>query len=165
MTAPLPTAIPADGYVKSTFVSALASVTVPTATELNAGTDLQCYLSELTPGTDQSSIADQRICQTQDFERPGRKKESLEVTYVYQGQDPAAADNEAQATLAEGTAGYLAVRWGAPHAAAWAANDLADVWPFTAGVAMKMPPEADGILRIKQKLFITNVVQRDVEVA
>lgn len=165
MTAPLPTAVPADGNVKATYVAALADVTAPTATELNAGTDLQCYFSELAPGTEQGSIADQRICQTQDFERPGRVKETLEITYVYQGQDLAAADNEAQATLAKGTVGYLAARWGAAHDTAWAADDVADVWPFTAGVPVKMPPEADGLLRIKQKLFITNVVQRDVEVA
>jgi hypothetical protein len=163
MTSPLPTAIPADGNVKVTYVVSIASPSAPAASELTAGTsiDLQCYLNEFSPGTDQGSIPDQRICQTQDNERPGRKKETLEVTYVYQAQSPAATDNKAQATLAEGTAGYIAARWGMAQATAWAAGQYADVWTVTAGVPVKMPPEADGLLRIKQKLFVTNTVQRD----
>lgn len=159
----------ADGNVKVTFVPTLTSTTAPSAAELNGGTavDLSCYLTAdgYAPGVDESVITDDRLCSTQTFEKPGRYSDSLEMTYVFRQQDASGTDNKAFHTLAHLTTGYIVVRWGATYSDAFAATDVVDVIPVQAGIQRKQPPEANSVLKIMQKMFITNTVERDAVVA
>jgi hypothetical protein len=158
----------ADGNLKVLWVTTIADTSAPTVTELTAGTviDLSCYLTAdgFTPGTDEQVINDDRLCSTQTFEQVGRFMDSLQIAYVYRAQDVAGTDNKAFHTLKRGTAGYVVTRWGQTHSDAVASTDVVDVYPATCGQQRKNPPEANSVLRITQKIFVTGAVQRDVAV-
>lgn len=168
MTQPVPTSIPADGSVKVLWVPVIADPTAPTVTELTAVgvVDLSCYLTDdgWTPATDEQVSTDNRLCSRQTFERIGRFTDSLDIVYVYQGQALAAGDNLAFATLLHRELGNIVSRWGADYEVPIAAADLVDVAPAECGVQKKQAPEANGRLRIMQKIFIRNTVHRSVAV-
>jgi hypothetical protein len=166
MTQPVPTSIAADGSVKVLWVPVIADTAAPTIDELTAPevVELSCYLTDdgFDPSLDEQVSTDNRLCSRQTFERRGRHTYGMNLIYVYQGQDLAAADNKAHATLAPGEEGNLVQRWGADYEDAVEVGDRVDVWPAQAGEQMKNPPEANARLRMGQRLFITNRVHKDV---
>lgn len=162
-----PVSIPADGSLKVVWVPTIADVENPTQAELTAGSvvDLSCYLTAdgFTPGTDEQTITDDRLCSRQTFEQPGRFTDTLEITYVH--NPDSAGNNVAYTTLPRGTTGYVVARWGVDFEDALATGDIVDVYPAKAGVQRKAPPEANSVLKTMQKIFVTGAVQRDVTVA
>lgn len=168
MSDQVPLSIPADGSLKVLWVPAIADVTEPTLDELTDVTviDLSCYITAdgWTPGTDEQVSTDDRLCSRQTYERRGRFTDTLEITYVYQGQEMAATDNKAFSTLRAGELGFVVARWGADFELPMAVADLVDVYPAECGVQRKQPPEANGRLKIMQKIFIRSSTQRDVAV-
>jgi hypothetical protein len=164
----VPTSIPADGSLKVLWVPAIATPAEPTITEVTAVTvvDLSCYITAdgWTPATDEQVSTDDRLCSRQTFERRGRFTDSLQVTYVYQGQEPAALDNKAQSTLRAGELGFIVARWGMDYEPDMEIGDIVDVYPAECGVQQKQPPEANGRLKIMQKIFIRSNTRRDVAV-
>lgn len=159
----------ADGNVKITFHPTLGSITAPSAAELNgaAAVDLSCYLTAdgFTPGSNESVITDDRICSVQTFEKPGRYSDTLSLMYVYRQQDAAGTDNKAFHSLTHLAIGFIVARWGRPYTDAYAAGHIVDVIPIQAGIPIKQPPEANSVLKIAQRMFITNNVQRNKTVA
>lgn len=168
MTQPVPTSIPADGSVKVLWVPTIADTSAPTLDELTAAEviDLSCYLTDdgFAPAVDEQVSTDNRLCSRQTFERRGRFTYSLNITYVYQGQDLAADDNQAFATLRPAELGYIVSRWGADFEDPIEVGDLVEVWPAECGEQMKQPPEANGRLRLMQRIFVRNSVAKDVAV-
>lgn len=162
-----PISISADGSLKVAWVPTIADVENPTQAELTAGSviDLSCYLTAggFTPNTDEQVITDDRLCSRQTFERPGRFTDTLEVMYVH--NPDSAGNNVAYTTLAYLTSGYIVSRWGVDYETAFATGDIVDVIPAQAGIQRKSPPEANSVLKVAQKIFITGEVQRDVVVA
>lgn len=165
MSDQVPQSVSADGNLKVLWVPAIADTTAPTIDEVTAAevVELSCYLTAdgWTPGTDEQVSNDDRLCSKQTYEKRGRYTDTLQVTYVYQGQEPEATDNKAQATLAEGETGFVVARWGADYSQAMETGDIVDVYTVECGIPMKQAPEANGRLRIMQKLFVTNKTQRD----
>lgn len=158
---------PADGNVKVVWVTTIADTAAPSATELNAVTsiDLSCYLTAdgFTPGLDEAVIADDRLCDTETFEQPGRSQRTLSVTYI--DNSNTADDNDAYETLVPGTAGYIVVRRGKAYAGDFTATtDKVDVWPVKCGKQNDLPPEANSVLKVSQKLFVTGAVEQRVAV-
>ncbi len=162
-----PASVPNDGNVKVAYVTTIANTAAPTVAELTAGStkDLSCYLTAegLTPGTDEQVTPDDRLCSRQTFERRGRFTNTMEIGYVH--NPTSAPNNVAYTTLDPGVSGYLVVRWGTAYETAFAAGDIVDVYPITAGEQRKSPPTANSVLTAMQKLFVTNTVQKDVTVA
>jgi len=159
---------PADGNVKVVWVPTIAVTTAPTVAELTGASvvDLSCYLSAdgFTPGLDEQVISDDRLCDTETFEQPGRSSRTLSVTYI--DNSNTAEDNDAYDTLVPGTAGYIVVRRGIPYATAFVATtQKVDVWPVKCGKRSDMPPEANSVLKTSQKLFVTGRVQERKAVA
>lgn len=170
MTQPLavPRSIPADGSVKVLWVPVIADLDQPTMGELVNGAviDLSCYLTDdgWQPNLDEQVSTDDRLCSRQTFERRGRFTYSLDLVYVYQGQDLSAADNRAYATLRPGELGYVVARWGADYEIPLEEGDLVEIWPAECGEQQKQPPEANGRLRLMQKIFIRDRVRKDAAV-
>lgn len=163
-----PTSVPADGSVKVVFVSALADTAEPLVAEATAAgaIDLSCYLTAdgLNMSTDEQTITDDRLCSRQTFEQPGRFSDAMEVGYVYDPQNAVTTEDLAYKTLKRGVKGFLIIRWGADYEAALTAGDVVDVVPVTWGIQRKQTPEANSVLKVMQKPFITGSVQRDVEI-
>ena len=163
-----PTAINADGSLKVVWVPTIAVASAPTVAEVTgvSAIDLTCYLTAdgFTPATDEQSITDDRLCSRQTFEGRGRFQDSLNIAYVYQAQGNP-TDNKAYETLVAGALGFVVARWAADFEDPLVAADVVDVYPAEAGVQMKAPPEANSKLRVTQKIFIRDAVQRDVAIA
>lgn len=157
----------ADGNVKVVFVPAIADTSAPTVTELTAtgAVDVSCYLTAdgWTPGLDEQTVTDERLCSTATYEQPGRSQRSLDIKYVENPGDD--TNNKAATSLTKGTKGFFVVRRGPEQSTEFAEDDVVDVWPVTMGAQAKQPPEANSVLQIAQKAFVTGEVQQDVTVA
>jgi hypothetical protein len=152
---------PADGNVKVAWVVTIANTTAPTAAELTAGSvvDVSCYLTAdgFTPALDEQVIIDQRLCDTATFEKPGRAQRSLNVRYI--DNSNTALANVAFTTLIPNLAGFFVVRRGMTYTTAFAAAQKVDVWPVQCGQYSDEPPEANSVLKVAQKMFVTDAVQ------
>lgn len=162
-----PASVTSDGMVKAAWVPTLADPENPALSEVTALSveDLSCYLTDSgwTPGTNEETVNDPRLCSRQVFARAGRFTDTLQLTYVYNPLVP--ADDVARLTLAHLTEGYIVVRWGDNYDDPFQAGDIVDVYPVQCGVQMKQPPTANTPLTIQQTMHITAPgVQRDVVV-
>jgi hypothetical protein len=160
---------PADGNQKVLLVPAIADLEAPTVTELTAAgvVDVSCYLTGdgFTPSLSEQVITDERLCSKQTFEQPGRSQYGLEVVYIDNTNAPnAATDNKAKETLEPGTAQYLVVRRGKDFESAIATGDKVTIYPIKPGKYNEMPGEANSVLKIGQKLFVTGEVRTSVAV-
>lgn len=162
-----PAATAADGNIKIVWVPTIADPTAPTATEVTAGTavDLTCYLtaSGWNPSLDEQVINDDRLCSVQTFERRGRFSRGLSLTFT---RSPGSAtDDKAYETLVPGTSGFIVERVGTDVDTALAASQEVWVWPVQAGARNPLPPEANGVVRVTQRMFVTGPTIEDAEIA
>lgn len=160
---------PADGNQKVLLVAAIADTSAPTVAELTAAgvVDISCYLTGdgFTPSLSEQVIADERLCSKQTYEQPGRSQYGLEVAYIDNTNSPnMATDNKAKDTLVPSAAQYLVVRRGKDFAAAVVATDKVTVYPIKPGKYNELPGEANSVLKIGQKLFVTGEVKTSVAV-
>jgi hypothetical protein len=161
-------ATPADGNVRAVLVTAIADTAAPkTATELNAVStvDISCYLTGdgFTPSLSEQVISDERMCSTQTYEQPGRSQYGLEVVYIDNTNSPTmATDNKAKDTLVPGSSQFLVVRRGKAFNAAFVVGDKVTVYPIKPGKYNELPGEANSVLKIGQKLFVTGEVKTSV---
>lgn len=156
---------PADGNVLVKLVPAIADTDAPkVATELNAAgaVDISCYLTGggYKPSLSEQVITDERLCTTQTYEQKGRSQRGLEVEYIDNTNSPNATTfNKAKDTLIPSAAMFLVVRTGLPYDTALAAGQKVTVYPITAGEYNELPPEANSVLKLAQKLFVTGKVK------
>jgi len=156
---------PADGNVLVKLVAAIADTSAPkVATEINAvgSVDISCYLTGggYKPSLSEQVIQDERLCTTQTYEQKGRSQRGLEVEYIDNTNSANQTTfNKAKDTLIPGTAQYLVVRTGLPYTTAAAAGQKFSVYPITPGEYNELPPEANSVLKIAQKLFVTGQVK------
>lgn len=144
-----------DGNIKVTWVtgdSSVASVSAPTATELNGGVDLQERITRDGLGIEpeQEAVDNTSLASRKETEDAGTVKESIELTYK---RAESSGDDTAYNTLAPGTLGFLAVRRNLPHETAWAAGQEAEIYPVRCGERRRQPPELNTPQTIVQKMF------------
>lgn len=161
-----PAAVPADGNQAVWWVPAIADVNNPTVAELTAPSviDASCYLTAegWTPGVDEQTINDERLCSTATYEQPGRIQHTLAISYVHNPDSP--ADNELYLALTRLTTGYFVARIGVPYDQPVAAGDIVDIYPAKMGYRAKQPGTANSVLTVNQKPFITGPVVQDAVV-
>jgi hypothetical protein len=156
---------PADGNVLAKLVAAIADTSAPkVATEINAAgsVDISCYLTGggYKPSLSEQVITDERLCTTQTYEQKGRSQRGLEVEYIDNTNSANQTTyNKAKDTLIPGTAQFLVVRTGLPYTTAAAVGQKFSVYPITPGEYNELPPEANSVLKIAQKLFVTGQVK------
>ncbi|WBQ03024.1 phage tail tube protein [Kribbella sp. CA-293567] len=152
---------PADGNVKALWVPSILNPEAPTLVELTAGTvkDFSCYLTAdgWTPGLDEQVIADSRLCEIETFEQPGRVARTLTSTYI--DNSNTALPNDAFNTLIPGSVGNWVTRRGKAWDLPIIAGDKVDIWPTKCGQYSDLPPEANSVLKVAQKQFITSRVR------
>lgn len=152
---------PADGNVKVLWVPTILNPDAPTLLELTAGAvkDFSCYLTAdgWTPALDEQVIADSRLCEVETFEQPGRVSRTLATTYI--DNSNTALPNEAFATLIPGSVGNWVTRRGKAYDLPIISTDKVDVWPTKCGQYSDLPPEANSVLKVAQKQFITGRVR------
>jgi hypothetical protein len=160
-----PTAVAADGNVRIFWVSTI-TLAAPTVAQLTAGTELSYYLTPdgFAPATDEQEVTDDRLADTQSYENRGRRRFTLgTLRYV---TNPAAPTHDVAATtLVDDAAAYLVVRWGVDADTAWVAGQLVDIFPVKMGFQNPQPPEANSVLHVTQRIFVTGAARQRVAVA
>lgn len=150
----VPPGIIGDGMVKVSWITTFSGTL--TAVAANAGVDLTCYFTSdgFNRTMSQDAVADDRLCSTQSGEDPGRYKETLDLTYVWDQQNVVPTDNLAYTTLVPGVKGFLVVRYGILFSTAYVAAKKVDVIAVTAGRQQRLPVAQNEKLKIMQKMFI-----------
>lgn len=158
----LPASVPVEGTRRVVFITGtVEDIESITAGEIASGTDVSCYItgSGWQPTGDQATIADPRLCSSQDFERPGRKTKSLTIQYTYNLAEP--TEDEARVDLAEGTEGILVnILQKDEDEDDIEVGDWYEAWPVKLGEQMVMPPETNAIDRITQRAFVSGDVAK-----
>jgi hypothetical protein len=141
-----------DGNVKVTYCVTLSSITAPTATQLNAGVDLQTVLTKegLDIAPEQTAVDNTNLSSTSETERAGTTKYTINLTIKRQ---IALIDDIGYNTLVEGQDGFLAIRRNLAHGTAWAAAQLAEIYPVQCGVQKDQPPKLNEPQTFMSQLF------------
>ena len=150
---------PADGRIKTAIVTTIADPENPTVSELQAGTDISCYitLGGFAYTTSQATISDQRECSDQDYQRPGRKSVSdASITFIDNTNSELYQEfNECATATAEGTTGYIVRRRGLPASEDWAADQTVTVIPVVFGEKQLVAQEENGVQASLAPFFVT----------
>lgn len=167
MTLVIPASVSTNGTVRAVFMPTVADLEEPTLVEIAAvsSLDFSCYATGdgIAAETSENNVEDPRLCSKAVYEAPGDRTDTLEITYVFNPKSP--ANNEAHLELVEGRKGFVLIRWAVDAEDAWAAADIADLYPVTLGAQRKNNPTRNGIHKITQKCFVTGRVNKDVVLA
>ena len=166
MSMTLPASVPVEGTRRVYSLPAVADINAIKLSEFEAGTFIGCYVttSGWVPSQEQATIADGRLCSSQDFERPGRKTKTLSLQYTYNLNE--AEDDEARLALAEGTTHVLVnVLQKDEDEDDLAVGDWYEAWPVQAGEQVVMPVETNAVDRITQKQFVRGKVAHFKQIA
>lgn len=138
--------------LKITWVLSIASLTAPTAAELNAGTDIQTVVIKdgLDEKHEQEAVDNTHIASAKETERGGTSKDEMELTIKKQA---ASVDDIGFNTLVPEQLGYLVIRRDKLHTQAYAAGDVVSIYPSECGVRQFVPNKMNEPVQFKIKLF------------
>ena len=150
---------PADGNMLVKVLPDVEDLHAITLAEANAASsvDISCYLTGdgYSPSLDEQVISDERLCDTQTREAPGRHSRGLDLTYIDNTNAPDTEDiNQAVETLAPGSRHVVLVRRGLPFETPLAAGQTYSAYRVTSGQYNELPPEANSVLKVSQKQFV-----------
>lgn len=142
-----------DGMTKVSFVATISDTAAPTVAELNAGTALESFLTPDGLGMEfgNDSVDVTALSSTYNAELPGRQTVSTELTLKHQGDASAPFS-----TFAAKPEGYVVVRRHVAATTAWAAGQLAEVYPVQIGTRRRMAPAANEVLKFTVQAFHTS---------
>lgn len=139
-----------DGMTTVSFVPTISSTSAPTVAELNAGTQLETYLTPDGLGLEFSteSVDTTALSSTYNAELPGRLAVSTELTLKFQG-DAAAPFS----TFASKPTGYIVIRRNVAATTAWTASQTVEVYTVQIGTRRRNPPAANEVLKFTVQAF------------
>lgn len=140
-----------DGNIRIAWLTAAPSnLNAPTVAEISGGVDVT---PQITPdgwnvATSEAEVDNSGLNSTDDTRLPGRRSDSIEVTFKHQG------DGAAPWTTYSGKpAGYLVERTSVPYSTAWAASQKVRVFPVTAGNRNKLPRTPNELEKFAVKFY------------
>jgi len=154
-----------DGNTRVAFVTAIAVLTAPTTTELNAGTLLQ---SLLTPDglagfqMDTAGVPTGSLASTFSSERPGR---DTAPNAMLRFKKQTSGDTAFAALRAKNTVGFVVIRYYLDQATAWASAQEVEVWPVETGRRRPLAPAENEVAKYEIQLKITAQPQIDAVIA
>lgn len=151
-----------DGMVKVGWVTTLSSLTSPTATQITAGVDLEGFLTSdgLDVQESDEMVDNTALNSTFSTELIGRTTVAATLTFKQQG-----LANAPWTTFASRPAGYLVVRTGVAATTDWAASQVVDVYPCTAGDRNPVAAAANEVAKFSVQLFTTAAPSKAVTAA
>lgn len=160
MSLVLPASVPVEGTRRVVFIEGgvpnLAAITVGAA---NGGDQLSCYITGqgVNLSEDTAVIKDGRLCSSQDLEAEGRDTVTVELTYVFNLNEP--TDDEARLALPRGVSGTLVLFYQKDEEeATFSIGDWYRAIDVTAGKQRPMAPEENAVDRIMQKMFTRSTI-------
>ena len=122
-----------DGNVRIGFVTGeINDIAGPTTAELASAVDLSCLLPKdgWQPSNNSNSVEAGKLCQTFDASVPGTWGGAINATF-FKDNDP--TKDLAWNLFTYGLTGFVVVRYGLAHDAAWDDGQRVEVWPVQAG--------------------------------
>ena len=152
-------ATPADGNMLVLVLPDVEDLHAITLAEATASSvvDISCYLTGggYTPSLDEQVVSDERLCDRQTRETPGRHSRGLDLTYIDNTNAVDSVDiNKAVETLIPGSRHVIFVRRGLPFEEPVAAGQTYTAYRVTPGQYNEMPPESNSVLKVSQKQFV-----------
>lgn len=144
-----------DGRTKVWYVPTIASLSAPTAAELNAGTSLEC---QMTPDglvgfePDTSEIDNSSLCSSFTTKQAGRAEFS--GTMIRLMKSSATADTIYN-LLVRDLVGYIVIRRGPLSTDAWATGNKVEVYPIETGETKNLAPESNGLQKYEVPFTVT----------
>jgi hypothetical protein len=144
-----------DGTVKVAFVPTIASIAAPTVIEINAGDDIDGFITAdglvgFEPET--AEVDTTALSSTFDTKRPGRASFSGTMLRIKKQT----GTDTTYTTLVRGVEGYIVVRRYVAASGAWAAADKVAVYPIQCGERRDLAPEANTTARYEVPTMITS---------
>ncbi|MEU9349029.1 hypothetical protein AB0D74_48315 [Streptomyces sp. NPDC048278] len=144
-----------DGMTRVFWVSSIANINAPTASELTAGNDFTARITpdglKVDPST--ADVDTSSLASTFDTKTVGRVGYDAELTFK---RGTTGAEDLPYTTLKYGVSGYLAIRRGVAYATAWAAGQKAEIYPATCGEPQNTAPAANEVMKFVSPLKITS---------
>lgn len=162
MTVIIPEGVLTLGNEAVQWVPAIASpgIAAVTVAECTAGKPTQCVIKAFNPKVEQGATQDVRHCTTTKLETAGLKSYSIDpIEVIHDPQTPTSATDYALYTAWKSQpSGFLVVRRGIAHGAAFAVAQIVDVYPVRVQFLGRVGAEggSDGDkFRSTFKLYVT----------
>lgn len=151
-----------DGLTRVTWVASISNPSAPTTTELNGGVALESFVTAdgWDASTTTDSVDNSSLDSTQNTELPGRRSDSLILTFKQQGKA-----NAPWTTFSGNPAGYLVRRSGIAKGTAWTAAQKVTVYPVSAGFRDEKAPAKNELEKFAVPFMITGAVLDNATVA
>lgn len=145
-----------DGMTKVTWMLTCSTTSSPTTAQLNAGVSLENYITPdgLNITVETAAVDTGDIASTQDSEIPGRRKDSITLTFKSQGHSAVP-----WTTFASRPDGFLVVRRSVATTTAWTAGQVVAVYPCRAGDRQDIAPAPNEVEKFSVGMFVTDVVE------
>ena len=144
-----------DGLTRVSWVTSIANTAAPTAAELNAGVALESFVTAdgWNASTSTDDVDNSALNSTQNTVLPGRRSDSIELTFKQQGKS-----NAPWTTFAGNPAGYLVRRSGLSASTAWAASQKVTVYTVQAGFRDEKAPAKNELEKFAVDFKVTGAV-------
>jgi hypothetical protein len=147
--------IPIDGKVRVSAVPAIADISAPTTTELNAGILLQTTMTAdglvgFQPDT--AAVSTSSLASTFDTSTVGRASFSGMMLRLKKQTGTDTIWN----TLVRGYEFYVVLRRYVEESDAWASDDQVQVYPAICGETKDLDPEPNSLGRYEVPIFLTS---------
>jgi hypothetical protein len=142
-----------DGNTRVSFVPAIATLSAPTTTELNAGTALESYITPagLQIKASTATVDTSNLASTFTTQAVGRR--SIAISVEFKRQTPT---DVAYNLLPYRTSGYLVVRRTKAATVAWTSGDVIEAYPVTTGEPELAPPAANEVAKFTSSMMVTS---------
>lgn len=152
-----------DGLTKVSWALTCSSTGAPTAAEATAGVSLEAFITPdgLDISRTTAMVDTGALNSTQDSEVPGRRKDSVTLTFKHQGDANAPYTTFAPVAGVR-PSGYLFVRYGVVSTTAFTAAQKVDVYPVQAGDRQRIKSAPNEVLKFAVPLAVNGVVQDSV---
>lgn len=148
-----------DGTTKVTWMLTCATQSAPTAAECTAGVSLEAFITPdgLQINTTDAMVDTGSLASTQDSELPGRRKDTVTITFKDQGESAAPFS-----TFASRPAGFIVVRRNVAVATAYSAGQTVFLYPAKAGSRQVGVAAANEVSKFTVQFGVTGPVQESV---
>ena len=147
--------IPIDGKVRVSAVPAIADISAPTTTELNAGILLQSTMTAdglIGFQPDTAAVDTSSLASTFNTSTVGRTSFSNMMLRIKKQTGTDTAHN----TLVRGYEFFVVLRRYVDEADAWASSDDVQVYPAICGETKDLDPEPNSLGRYEVPIFLTS---------
>jgi hypothetical protein len=151
-----------DGMIRVSWVTTISNTAAPTVAEINAGVSLEGLITPdgYNVTTSEAEVDNSALNSTDDTRLPGRRADSIEITFKHQGDGAAPFT-----TFASKPVGYIVERTSVAATTAFATSQKVRVFPVQAGNRNKLARAANEVEKFSVKFYKSSAAVDQATVA